>query len=180
MTISTRELRRNGDIWRWTCRHLPDFLGAAGTRCRVVPDGDYMVAGRGLFAVAREKMRTHLLAYRTEQAYLHWMRLYVKFHRGRHPRECEGGQGPRDRTAVGGCALATGASGQESFGPLAREAFCDDFAHVQIAPRDFGAIAYFPMQKLEKISASKSSLLNSPVISPSARCARRRSSANNS
>lgn len=46
-----------------------------------------MVGGRGLFAVAREKMRTRHLAYRTEQAYLHWMRRYVKFHRGRHPRE---------------------------------------------------------------------------------------------
>jgi integron integrase len=46
-----------------------------------------MVGGRGLFAVAREKMRTRHLAYRTEQAYLHWMRRYVKFHQGRHPRE---------------------------------------------------------------------------------------------
>ena len=40
--------------------------------------------------------------------------------------------------------------------------------------------AHFPMQKLPKIAPSKSSLVNSPVISPSARCASRRSSANSS
>ena len=39
---------------------------------------------------------------------------------------------------------------------------------------------HFPMQKLPKIAPSKSSLVNSPVISPSARCASRRSSANSS
>jgi len=37
--------------------------------------------------VAREKIRTRHLALRTEQAYLHWMRRYVKYHGGRHPRE---------------------------------------------------------------------------------------------
>ena len=41
---------------------------------------------RGLFDVARERMRTLHLALRTEQAYLQWMRRYVKFHR-RHPRD---------------------------------------------------------------------------------------------
>jgi integron integrase len=46
-----------------------------------------MPEGRGLFEVAREKMRTRHLAYRTEQVYLQWMRRYVKFHRRRHPRE---------------------------------------------------------------------------------------------
>jgi integron integrase len=45
-----------------------------------------MPEGRGLFEVAREKMRTRHLAYRTEQAYLHWIRRYVKFHARRHPR----------------------------------------------------------------------------------------------
>jgi hypothetical protein len=39
---------------------------------------------------------------------------------------------------------------------------------------------HLPMQKLLKISPSKSSLVNSPVISPSASCARRKSSANSS
>jgi integrase len=39
------------------------------------------------FEVARENIRTRHLAFRTEQAYLHWMRRYVKFHARRHPRE---------------------------------------------------------------------------------------------
>jgi integron integrase len=42
---------------------------------------------RGLFEVAREKIRTRHLALRTEQAYLQWMRRYVRFHGRRHPRE---------------------------------------------------------------------------------------------
>jgi integron integrase len=46
-----------------------------------------MPEGRGLFEVAREKIRTRHLALRTEQAYLHWMRRYVKFHGRRHPRD---------------------------------------------------------------------------------------------
>jgi integron integrase len=46
-----------------------------------------MPEGRGLFEVAREKIRTRHLAFRTEQAYLHWIRRYVKFHNRRHPRE---------------------------------------------------------------------------------------------
>jgi integron integrase len=46
-----------------------------------------MPGGRGLFEVARERIRTHHLALRTEQAYLQWMRRYVKFHGGKHPRE---------------------------------------------------------------------------------------------
>ena len=46
-----------------------------------------MVEGRGLLEVAREKMRTRHLAYRTEQAYLQWIRRYIVFHQRRHPRE---------------------------------------------------------------------------------------------
>lgn len=42
---------------------------------------------RGLFEVVREKIRTQHLALRTEQAYLQWMRRYVKFHGRRHPRD---------------------------------------------------------------------------------------------
>lgn len=41
----------------------------------------------GLFAVAREKMRTRHLALRTEQVYLQWLRRYLTFHNRRHPRE---------------------------------------------------------------------------------------------
>ena len=46
-----------------------------------------MPEGRGLFEVARERMRTLHLALRTEQTYLQWMRRYVKFHNRRHPRD---------------------------------------------------------------------------------------------
>lgn len=42
---------------------------------------------RGLLEVAREKMRTRHFAFRTEQAYLHWIRRYVNFHERKHPRE---------------------------------------------------------------------------------------------
>ena len=41
----------------------------------------------GLFAAARDKMRTRHLALRTEQAYLQWLRRYVAFHHRKHPRE---------------------------------------------------------------------------------------------
>jgi hypothetical protein len=37
-----------------------------------------MPEGRGLFEVARDRIRTRHLAFRTEQAYLQWMRRYVK------------------------------------------------------------------------------------------------------
>ncbi len=46
-----------------------------------------MPEGRGLFEVARERIRTRHLALRTEQAYVQWMRRYVNFHGRRHPRE---------------------------------------------------------------------------------------------
>lgn len=46
-----------------------------------------MVAKPGLLAVAREKMRTRHFALRTEQSYLQWIRRYIHFHRGKHPRE---------------------------------------------------------------------------------------------
>jgi integron integrase len=46
-----------------------------------------MPGRRGLYEVSREKMRTLHLAYRTEQAYLGWIRRYVNHHNRRHPRE---------------------------------------------------------------------------------------------
>jgi integron integrase len=45
---------------------------------------------RGLFEVARERIRTQHLSYRTEQAYLSWIRRYVNFHDRKHPREMGG------------------------------------------------------------------------------------------
>jgi hypothetical protein len=35
----------------------------------------------------REVLRFHHLSYRTEQAYLDWIRRYIVFHGKRHPRE---------------------------------------------------------------------------------------------
>jgi hypothetical protein len=46
-----------------------------------------MVEQPGLLQVAREKMRTRHLAYRTEQAYLQWIRRYLRFHQRHHPRD---------------------------------------------------------------------------------------------
>ena len=46
-----------------------------------------MPEGRGLFEVARARIRTRHLAFRTEQAYLYWMRRHVKFRGRRHPRD---------------------------------------------------------------------------------------------
>jgi integron integrase len=46
-----------------------------------------MQAVRGLYEVSREKMRTRHFAYRSEQAYLSWIRRYVNFHNRKHPRE---------------------------------------------------------------------------------------------
>jgi integron integrase len=43
--------------------------------------------GTGLLTVARERMRVRHLAYRTEQAYLQWIRRYIGFHGRRHPRD---------------------------------------------------------------------------------------------
>jgi integron integrase len=46
--------------------------------------------GRTLVDVTREKMRTRHMAFRTEQAYLQWIRRYIAFHDRRHPRDLGG------------------------------------------------------------------------------------------
>ncbi len=40
-----------------------------------------------LFQRCREVLRTRRYALRTEKTYLYWIRFYVRFNRGRHPRE---------------------------------------------------------------------------------------------
>jgi integron integrase len=50
------------------------------------------VEGRGLLEVSREKTRTRHFALRTEQAYLHWIRRYVRFHGRKHPRDMGSGE----------------------------------------------------------------------------------------
>ena len=42
---------------------------------------------RGLFATAREVMRTRHLSLRTEQAYLQWMRRFIRYHGTVSPRQ---------------------------------------------------------------------------------------------
>jgi site-specific recombinase XerD len=41
----------------------------------------------GLFARVRERVRARHYSLRTEQAYLHWIARYIRFHDRRHPRE---------------------------------------------------------------------------------------------
>jgi site-specific recombinase XerD len=41
----------------------------------------------GLLQVARSKIRSRHLSYRTEVVYLHWIRRLIRFHGRRHPRE---------------------------------------------------------------------------------------------
>jgi integron integrase len=55
-------------------------------RMRTEPDAS-VTQPAGLFAAARERMRTRHFALRTEQAYLHWLRRFVAFHGRKHPRE---------------------------------------------------------------------------------------------
>jgi integron integrase len=43
-----------------------------------------------LLDVARERIRVRHFSYRTESAYLGWIRRFIRFHGGRHPRELAG------------------------------------------------------------------------------------------
>ena len=44
----------------------------------------------GLFATLDQVLQTRRYSPRTRKAYVHWARRYVRFHRGRHPREMGG------------------------------------------------------------------------------------------
>ena len=44
-------------------------------------------AGAKLLDVARDRLRTQHYSHRTEVAYILWIRQFIRFHRGRHPRE---------------------------------------------------------------------------------------------
>ncbi|MBS0376730.1 MAG: integron integrase [Proteobacteria bacterium] len=43
-----------------------------------------------LLDVVRDHLRTHHYSPRTEKAYLQWIRRFVRFHKGRHPRDLRG------------------------------------------------------------------------------------------
>ena len=45
-----------------------------------------------LLKQAREKLRAMHYSYRTEQAYLDWMKRYILFHGKRHPKEMGPGE----------------------------------------------------------------------------------------
>lgn len=49
----------------------------------------------GLLAVMRSRMRLAHMSYTTEKSYIGWVKAYLKFHPGRHPRD----MGPSDITA---------------------------------------------------------------------------------
>ncbi|MBT8408375.1 MAG: integron integrase [Gammaproteobacteria bacterium] len=51
-----------------------------------------MAAGRSLFQVVRERARARHYSIRTERAYLDWIRRYLRYHKGRHPREMGGAE----------------------------------------------------------------------------------------
>ena len=43
-----------------------------------------------LLDVVRERLRTHHYSARTETAYVQWIRRFIRFHKGRHPRDLAG------------------------------------------------------------------------------------------
>lgn len=45
------------------------------------------MAKPGLLTRVREAIRVRQYSYRTEQAYVHWIRRFLRFHGMRHPRE---------------------------------------------------------------------------------------------
>src|SRR5205823_2541617 len=63
------------------------FHESAQPDCRLTWGNAFVASQPGLFAVAREKMRTRHLSLRTEQAYLQWLRRYIAFHGRKHPRK---------------------------------------------------------------------------------------------
>ena len=50
-------------------------------------DGAAGTAAPRLLEVVRERIRYRHFSYRTEQAYIGWVRRYIGFHGRRHPRE---------------------------------------------------------------------------------------------
>ncbi len=66
---------------------LPESLLAAGGASPVGTALAVAGAARpGLFATARVRLRARRVSLRTEKAYLYWIRAFVRFHGGRHPR----------------------------------------------------------------------------------------------
>ena len=49
-----------------------------------------MAERRGLFQVVRERAQARHYSIRTERAYIDWVRRFIRFHKGRHPRKMGG------------------------------------------------------------------------------------------
>jgi len=98
-----------------------------------------MPGTRGLYEVSREKMRTRHFAYRTEQAYLYWIRRYVNFHNRKHPREMGSIFGAADSppyareshaacSAIGGPKGGHHSAGELSYLPTLRGILCSCYS----------------------------------------------------
>jgi len=58
----------------------PQWIGVRETPPTLAPP-------RRLIDVMREAMRVRRMSLRTEKTYINWVRRYIRFHRGRHPRD---------------------------------------------------------------------------------------------
>jgi integron integrase len=58
----------------------PHWIGVRETPPTLAPQ-------RRLVDVMREAMRMRRMSLRTEKTYINWVRRYIRFHRGRHPRD---------------------------------------------------------------------------------------------
>ena len=72
-----------------------DFCGCGWGGVRVAQDG---VRPRSLVDETRRVMRLRRYSIRTEEAYVQWIRRFIRFSGGRHPPQC-GGLSPRFRAA---------------------------------------------------------------------------------
>ncbi len=56
------------------------------------PSGPLSTSRPGLLAALRDQVRTRHYSLRTERTYVMWVRRFVRFHAGRHPREMGGAE----------------------------------------------------------------------------------------
>ena len=73
-------------------RYLPTFASSTETPpddAATGQDSDSLqrVPPRRLFDVMREIMRTRRMSLGTEKTYINWVKRFLRFHRGRHPRD---------------------------------------------------------------------------------------------
>src|SRR6185369_4476184 len=77
-----------GCAFGWLCQWFhPDSLPMS-----LVSKAEAPPPRRMLSDVVRETLRAGHYSRRTEEAYLGWVRRFVRFHKGRHPRELGEGE----------------------------------------------------------------------------------------